>query len=273
MARWIRQSEGLERQLEPAADVLFAAAGLAPGERVLDVGCGTGPTTRRAAQAVGPDGAVIGLDVAGPMLDHAASIPVPPGRAPIEWIESDATTWEPEDGLVDVVLSRFGVMFFTDPAAAFANLAGACATGGRLHMAVWAERTESEMFEVPLQVALRTLDRLPDATVPEEPPRNGGPFSLGDAQGTRALLEGAGWSDVGREVHRLRLPFAGGLPPAEAARASLDFGPTRIVTAEADDAARAEVVAAIAEAYGNHLDGHGHVVLDGTVIILSARRS
>ena len=95
VARWIRQSEGLERQLEPVSDVLFAAARLQPGERVLDVGCGTGPTTRRAAAAVGPDGAVTGLDVAAPMLAHAASLPVPPGSAPIEWVETDATDLTP----------------------------------------------------------------------------------------------------------------------------------------------------------------------------------
>ena len=85
-------SEGLERQLEPASDVLFATARLAAGERVLDVGCGTGPTTRRAAAAVGPDGVVTGLDVSPEMLAHAAKVPVASGSAPIEWVASDATT-------------------------------------------------------------------------------------------------------------------------------------------------------------------------------------
>lgn len=186
--RWIRQSEGLERQLEPVSDVLFATAGLRPGERVLDVGCGTGPTTRRAAVAVGPDGAVTGLDVAAPMLERASTVDVARGSAPITWVEADATTWRPDQPGFDVVLSRFGVMFFDDPPAAFASLARATAPGGRLHMAVWARRSESHLFEVPLSVAMATLAAA-GAPPPDTPPDDGGPFSL-SAQTTVSSLLG-----------------------------------------------------------------------------------
>ncbi len=270
VARWIRQSEGLERQLEPVSDVLFAAADLRPGERVLDVGCGTGPTTRRAAAVVGPDGAVTGLDVAGPMLAHAAAVTPPPDSAPILWEEADATTWDPPARDVDAVISRFGVMFFADPPAAFANLARATAPGGRLAVAVWAERTESELFELPLQVALSALRS--SGLDPEEPAPDGGPFSLGDEDRTASLLAGAGWDDLSREVHRLAMPFGGALSAPQAATASLDFGPTRLVTTGADDDQREAVVAALTEAFATRLDADGHVTLEGTVVVLSARR-
>lgn len=269
--RWIRQSEGLERQLEPVSDVLFATAGLRPGERVLDVGCGTGPTTRRAAVAVGPDGAVTGLDVAAPMLERATSVDRARGSAPITWVEADATAWGPPGALFDVVLSRFGVMFFDDPPAAFASLARATAPEGRLHVAVWARRSESDLFAVPLSVAMATLAAV-GAPPPDTPPDDGGPFSLSDQTTVSSLLEAAGWNDVQWDRHRIRLPFGGGLAPADAARGSLDFGPTRLVTADAGDTLRDQVAAAIGRAYESHVDDDGHVVLNGTVIVVSARR-
>lgn len=270
--RWIRQSEGLERQLAPVADALFAAAALRPGERVLDVGCGTGPTTRRAAEAVGADGAVTGLDVAGPMLAHAASLEVGPGSAPIEWVELDATDLTPRDPGFDVVLSRFGVMFFADPAAAFAALAAAAAPGGRLCVAVWARREESPYFEVPLQATLGALSTSGSAAADTDLPADGGPFSLHDEDAVRALLTGAGWSDVGWDVQRIPLPLGGDLSPAAAAQAALDFGPTRTATTGIDDEARARVVAAITEAFTDHLDTDGRVVVDGTIVLVTALR-
>src|SRR4051812_42219509 len=115
VARWLRQGAGIERQLAPAGDALFAAARLSTGECVLDVGCGTGPTTLAAARAVGATGRVLGLDIAAEMLTAAASAAtdvVADDVAPIEWVEADAVTWTHTGPLHDVVISRFGVMFF-----------------------------------------------------------------------------------------------------------------------------------------------------------------
>ncbi|MGI8939930.1 MAG: class I SAM-dependent methyltransferase [Iamia sp.] len=267
--RWIRQSAGLERQLEPVSEALFAAAQLQPGERVLDVGCGTGPTTRRAARDVGAQGAVTGLDVASPMLERAAEIRTEPGVATIEWVVADAADWDPGKSRFDVVLSRFGVMFFDDPPAAFAALAQATRPGGRLHVAVWARRDQSELFELPLQVALAAVG---DEVGADVPPVDGGPFSMGDAAEVLGLLGGAGWSEVVWDEQQVTLLMGGGLSPAEAAVATLDFGPTRLVATGLDDEARDRMVAAITEAYQEHLDPDGHVTLDGTIIIVSATR-
>ena len=92
-----------------------------------------------------------------------------------------------------------------------------------------------------------------------------------DAATIAAVLEPAGWADLHTEIHHLDLPFGGGLGPAEAAAASLDFGPTRIVTADVDDDTRRNVEAAIADALAHHVDAQGHVVLSGTVLITTAR--
>jgi len=152
VARWLRRAEGVERQLAPVSDVLFAAASLHAGERVLDVGCGTGPTTFLAAEAVGPTGAVVGVDISAEMLEAAASN-VRDGLAPIEWIEADAVTWDPPEATFDVVLSRFGVMFFSDPSAAFANIRRALRPSGRLAFVCWQAFEAQEWMRVPAEAA------------------------------------------------------------------------------------------------------------------------
>ncbi len=266
VARWVQQSESLEAQLAPVADVLFDAAHLALGEQVLDVGCGTGPTTRRAAAAVGDDGMVTGLDIAPAMLDAAASIPVPDGAAPIDWLPIDAVEWAPSSREFDVVLSRFGVMFFSDPVRAFVNLAAAARPAARLAIATWARRDASALFAVPLAAALAALGR-DSAGLPDDE----GPFSMPDDEAITAVLEPAGWRDIRVETHHLDLPFGGGLDPRRAAAAALDFGPTRIVTADLDADTRGRVTSAITEALGDHVDGEGNVVLGGTVLVTTAR--
>jgi SAM-dependent methyltransferase len=269
-ARWVRQAAGLERQLAPAGTLLLDAAALAPGEAVLDVGCGTGPTTRTAAVAVGPDGRVTGLDVSQEMLDAAAASPAEPGAAPLDWVLADAVGWSPPaPPPYDVVLSRFGVMFFSDPAAAFANLACATRSGGRLVVAVWARRDESELFSVSLRAALDALER--SGISPEVPADDTGPFSLHDPAAVDALLTGAGWADVEVAAHEVLMPFPGD-SPEEAALAALDFGPTRTVMTGIEGPAADAAVAAIAEAFAAHLDADGRVLLEGSVRIIRARR-
>lgn len=270
VARWIASSRGLEGQLAPVADALFEVAALRPGERVLDVGCGTGPTTHRAAAQVGPGGAVTGLDVSDAMLD-AASAATPLGvLAPIDWVAADATTWPGDGDRFDAVISRFGVMFFDDPGHAFSNLARLTRPGGRLALAVWAHRRRNPLFEVPLSAALAVRDgfHLPPADVPQP---DAGPFSLADPDAVSALLAGSGWTDVAVDERLLQLPLAGGGALDAAARSTLEFGPTRVVTDDMDPSQRAAAAIAIAEALLPHVVD-GVVVLDALVHLVTATR-
>jgi SAM-dependent methyltransferase len=270
VARWLARAPGLERQLAPVAEVLFAAAALRPGERVLDVGCGTGPTTRRAAREVGPAGRVVGLDISAQMLAAAAEQPNQDGAAALEWLSADVVTWRPEPSAFDIVLSRFGVMFFSDPATAFGTLAAATRPGGRLAMAVWARRDDSQVFAVPLHAALGELRRRGVAV--QAPPEDDAPFSLSDPAAVATLLTGTGWSRVVCTPHRLVLPFGGGLDLESAASAALDTGPTRLVTTGLRDDDRAAVTEAVATALVRHLDADGHVRLSAQILLVTASR-
>lgn len=269
VARWLSLAGGLERQLEPVTDLLLAAADLQSGERVLDVGCGHGPSTRRAASAIGPNGRVIGLDVSEDMIHAAEEIESSDQFAAIEWIAADVTGWT-SPYLHDVVISRFGVMFFADPDAAFTSMAEATAPGGRLCLAIWDRRDAAPLFEVPYAAAAATLDELGIAYDP--PPPDAGPFSLSDRRDTTALLERTGWTDVGWTPHLLSLPVGGGLSPEDAGASSLELGPARLITPD-DPEPRTQVIDAITDAYRNHLNRDGQVVLDGRVIVISAERA
>jgi SAM-dependent methyltransferase len=264
-------ADRLEGQLAPVTDLLFAAADLAPGESVLDVGCGTGPTTRQAAQLVGPAGSVTGVDISPEMLDAARLRTTDDGAiAPIEWVEHDVVVWDAGEARFDVVISRFGVMFFADPHAAFAKLARATVDGGRFRAAVWAHRPHIELFDLPLTIALDELHRA--GVEVEAPAPDEGPFSLGDAGHVEQLLAGAGWSDVGWQPHEVRFRLGGGAGPVDAATVSLEFGPARIVVEGVDERVRRSVADALTAAYEEHLED-GEVVLGGRLGIISARRS
>jgi len=129
-AWWLANADARERQLQPVSDALFERASLQPGERVLDVGVGSGPTTGQAWEAVRPDGSVTGIDIAAPMINAARQRVAAPE---IEWIVGDAAAYDFPPKTYDAVISRFGVMFFVDPPAAFRNLCQATRPGGRLN--------------------------------------------------------------------------------------------------------------------------------------------
>ncbi len=192
---WAAQQELLDAQLGPVNEALLARAALRPGERVLDVGCGCGATTLAAAERVGAAGRALGIDLSGPMLRRAAERAAAAGLgARVETLHADAQTYDFASGPAggwDASLSRFGVMFFDDPVAAFANLARALRPEGRFVFACWQERERNPWIDAAARGALRHLE-------PPPPPEAGapGPFSLADPSHTRSLLERAGFPEV-----------------------------------------------------------------------------
>ncbi len=135
--RWVRHQNELDAMIGGIGDDVLARAQISEGERVLDVGCGCGHTTLEIARQVGKSGSVTGIDISAMMLDHARTRADAAGVENVEFLNADAATQQfPETGF-ELLFSRFGVMFFSDPVAAFKNLASAIKPGGRLAFACW----------------------------------------------------------------------------------------------------------------------------------------
>jgi SAM-dependent methyltransferase len=265
--RWASVADRIEAQLQPVSDVLFAAAQLRAGERVLDVGCGRGSTTREAASLVGPGGTVWGLDVSETLLDVARALPEPSGAAPIEWVLGDGQTHPWPADRFDVVLSRFGALFFDDPVTAFAHLREATRPGGRLCITAWQHRDRSEIFRRPLACTLEAAAKEGHAL--ELPAGDAGPFALGDEDEATRVLTAAGWAGVAFEPHEVRL-YAGGAGTVEDAVAlAFELGAVHNALEDAPDSVRRAVRDALTEDYTVLHDGTG-VPMAGAIAILSA---
>ncbi len=265
VALWLRRIDGLEAELAVVSEALFAAARLAPGERVLDVGCGAGSTTRRASDAVGPTGEVTGVDIAPAMIDAAC------GRSPhhrIDWVVGDVVGHGFPGRTFDAVISRFGVMFFSDPVRAFANLAGATRRGGRLCLAVWRRAGEVPLFDVPLGLVRAAYDRAGIAYEPPSP--DVGATSLGDRDKTRALLEDAGWVDVEFTDHDEPTYLVGPAALEDAVEEAMTFAGLRLVMKDRSKGDTEVARRALTEGLRPYHDGTG-VALPTGFLIVSAR--
>jgi ubiquinone/menaquinone biosynthesis C-methylase UbiE len=183
--------EQLDRQIEPLGLEAMRALAPAPGERILDVGCGCGQTSLELASRVTGSGAVTGADISAPMLDVARARTVHAGTATPDFRQVDAQTGDLGEGAYDAVFSRFGVMFFSDPVAAFANLRKALKPAGRLAFVCWRPFEENLWMRAAMEAAQAYL---PPA--PQMDPRAPGPFAFADADRVRSILTEAGFSDV-----------------------------------------------------------------------------
>src|SRR6185503_11565956 len=170
--KWVEYQAVLDTQLEELGRLAMERARLVPGERVLDVGCGCGATTRALAARVGARGSAHGVDISAPMLARAAELTRAAGVGNVRFTNADAQTYAFEPGGADVLFSRFGVMFFTDPPAAFTNLRRALRPGGRVAFVCWQPLAENPWLLVPLSTAAQHI-QLPPPPAPGAP----GPFA------------------------------------------------------------------------------------------------
>jgi len=187
---WIRFDEHHNRGLRPWGEALLTAAAPAAGERVLDVGCGTGWTTRNAARAVG-DGHAWGADISQMLVTRAAATAEAEGVRNVAFTVADAQIYPFEAGGLDLAISRFGVMFFADAVAAFANIGRALVPGGRLAFACWQEMAHNPWIGVPFRAMTAEVG------APEPPPPDApGPWSLAEPDRVRSVLGAAGFAGV-----------------------------------------------------------------------------
>jgi SAM-dependent methyltransferase len=265
---WVTHQARLDDQLAPLGARARLRAGLRPGERVLDVGCGCGASTLELARAVGPEGRVTAVDVSAPMLARARELAERAGLVEtIEWIQGDAQSCELGEGAFDCVHSRFGVMFFDDPPAAFANLRQALAPGGRLVFLCWQARERNPWMLAPALAAARHLP-LPPPPPPEAP----GPFSLADSTRLRELLGRGGFRDAELEAIDEPLTLGGGSVD-EALELFLAVGPVGAMLREArpEPELREQVVAAVRAAIES-FQGPGGLRAPASAWLVTARR-
>jgi SAM-dependent methyltransferase len=257
--QWIANRErhlAAHRRLLPH---LFAAAAIAPGDRVLDVGCGCGETTTAAARAAG-GGSVLGLDLSGPMLKVARRIAAEAGVTNARFEQGDAQVYPLRPDACDSVMSKFGIMFFDDPGAAFANIAAAVRPGGRLTFLCWQDDEHNEMFGIP-------LGAFPAWTQRPDPLRND---LFEDPGRVSALLSGAGWEDVRTEA--ISEPAWMGSDVADVMRYVSGMRMVRAMIAElGDDALTERVLAAMAEQYAARQRPDGVWITAGAWLVTARR--
>ena len=240
---------------------LRAAYGIRSGDEVVDIGCGAGLTTREAARAAAP-GCVVGVDVSERMLERARELTAAERLGNVRYELGDAQVHRFDPARFDVAISRFGTMFFSDPVAAFANIAAALRAEARLVLLVW-QRFEDNEWARAIAAALG------DAAQP--PPPGADPFSLGDAAATARLLEGAGFDGIRFEsVHE---PVLYGHELDDALTFVRGFQSTSSALASLDDGEAARTVERLRETLAAHYSAERGVVLDSRSWLITAQRT
>lgn len=263
-AAWVRQQPVVDACLRPLGSLALDAAQLMPGERVLDVGCGCGDTLLEVAERVGRGGEVLGIDVSAAMLERAQQRIAALRNVAV--LQADAATFVPEERRFDVLVSRFGVMFFADPENAFRQLAAALRPGGRLAFVCW-RGLEENAWATTLLHAIKDIIELPPRPAPGEP----GPFAFAAGERLRTLLGSAGFVNVAVQGRDQAITL-GPLGSVDAAvDYCLEIGPAARAIAEASDAQVRQARAALRDALQPHWRPTGGVWLDAAVWIVSGR--
>ncbi|MGB5905088.1 MAG: methyltransferase domain-containing protein [Xanthobacteraceae bacterium] len=260
--RWASQQAVQDAIFIPVTELLIEHAKPQPGERVIDVGCGCGDTSIAFGKRVGASGHVLGVDISEQMLARARE--VAPANLPVEFALADATTYPFKAGAADLLVSRFGVMFFAEPARSFANLRKGLRRGGRLTFICWRGPKENPWLMVPLQAVYRHVPRLPPVG-PEDP----GPFAFASSERVEHILREAGFADIHIAPHDLSLDIAAGGGFESAVETAVIIGPANRALEEAAPDAKAAAIEAVRHDLKPFARGDS-VRLGGAIWIVSA---
>ena len=263
--RWVASPGFRERRNQESLALLLACLGLAGGESVLEIGCGTGAVTLPLAEAVGENGRVLAVDISQPMLEAARKRINEGGTHNVKLLLGDAQVMAFEQSAFDVATSRMGVMFFADPVAAFRNIGGALKPGGRLVFACWAPLAENRHWLISYDIAVRHLGP-PAASADHEP----GPLAFGNPDYIRRTLTASGFTEI--TVERAHPTIIGGSPEEEA-RQALMMGPTaRLMEAkQPSETIRLAIAEEIAAAFATEASA-GQIRLPATIFLVTARK-
>jgi SAM-dependent methyltransferase len=259
---WADRQQAQDVMLAPVSDILIDRAKVQSGERIVDIGCGCGATTAVLAQRAGPGGHVLGVDISAPMLARARQLS--PAGLPIEFVLADATVYPFASASFDLLVSRFGVMFFADPVLSFANMRKALRPNGRLTFACWREPRDNPWLMLPLQAAYKHVAKLPQLG-PEDP----GPFAFAAEPRVNRILGEAGFGGIEMERCALTLDVGIGRGLEAAVETALEIGPaSRALEGQPLDV-RAAAAQSIREALAPFVSGQA-VPLGASIWIVTA---
>jgi SAM-dependent methyltransferase len=242
---WVEEQALLDRVLQPFQALLLEDVSRSGAHRVLDVGCGTGSTTLAFASLLGANGHCTGIDISEPMLALAKARAADAGLH-VTFIRANAQTYTFEPESVDMIVSRFGVMFFDDPVAAFANLRRAATRGAPLRCLAWRSAAENQ-FSTTAERAVANL-------LPDLPPRRTdgpGQFAFADRERAHAILHGSGWTGI--DIQPIDVECT--MPEAELVRYVTRLGPVGVALQDVDDGTRARVVETLRAAFDPFVHG------------------
>lgn len=252
--RWARQDDMMARLLQPIAQSLLDHARPEGCRSAIDIGCGGGSQSLLLAQRLGPEASVLGVDISGPLLavarERAARAPT--DAAAMTFVEADASSHAFEPAAHDFLFSRFGVMFFEDPLAAFRNLRAALDHSGRLGFACWQSLRDNAWVWLSVEAALRHVPP-PEPADPEAP----GPFSFADPDRLRRVLGDAGFRDIVIEDHPVTMRWAAAATLEENVAGMMEIGPVSRLLLDQDEDTRHRVTAAVIDAMSGFYDGEG----------------
>jgi SAM-dependent methyltransferase len=242
---WVEAQDLLDRMFEPLEALLVDAVSARPRRRVLDVGCGAGGTTLAIARRLLPLGECTGIDISEPLV-AAARARAERESLPARFIRADAQAHDFQPASVDLIVSRFGVMFFGDPAGAFANLRRAATGDAELRFLAWRSAAENPFMTAAERAAAPLLPGLP-ARQPGAP----GQFAFGDGDRVQAILHESGWTGI--DVHPIDIPCT--LPEQALVPYLARLGPVGLALQEVDDHTRAHVIATVRAAFEPYVHG------------------
>jgi SAM-dependent methyltransferase len=257
---WAEMQPLLDMQIGPYGARAIEALSPVASEHILDIGCGCGDSTLEIARRVAPGGSAVGVDISAPMLAVARHRAAATGAgARFEQIDAQTHHFEP---VFDAAFSRFGIMFFADPAAAFTNIRSALRPGGRLAFVCWQEPVENPWLRVPLEAAIQYLPPQPPAD-PNEP----GPFAFADPHRVHGILDSAGFGNVA--ILPYQIPI-GGFPLEQALTLALRVGPLGRLLRESPGQ-RPRAIDAVRAALAKHETPQGVFLQSATWIVTAEK--
>ena len=236
---WVEAQEQLDRLFKPIEDRLADAVRAGRAREVLDIGCGTGATTRAMARSMGPEGCCVGVDISGPMIAAARARAEREGVL-ARFVQAAAGTHGFEPECYDMIVSRFGVMFFDDPVRAFANLRRAARRDAHLRIFTWRGPEENLFMTTAERAAAPLLPTLPIRR-PDEP----GQFGLADPAHVSRILEESGWSAIDIRP----FDYACAMPKDDLVPYFTRLGPLGLALGQVEEPARQRIIDAVRPAF------------------------